>query len=157
MSVIQTTRFGKISVSDESILRMPDGMLGFEQCKEYVLLEDKPDTPLKWLQAVEDPAIAFIVVNPLDFVPDYSFELSDDDAEMLELRSPDQAVVLTTVTIDSNEAEVTTNLLGPIVINSATLAAKQVVLQDERYGTKHLIGKNTSARNDAHLATAKAA
>lgn len=157
MAVIQTTRFGQINVADESVLHMADGMLGFEQCRRYVLLEDKPDTPLKWLQSVEEPGLAFIVVNPLDFVPDYNFELADDDAEMLDLSSPEQAVVLTTVTIDSNEEAVTTNLLGPIVINSATLAAKQVVLQDERYGTKHLIGRNTGVRDDARLATAKAA
>jgi flagellar assembly factor FliW len=157
MAVIQTTRFGQVKVSDSSILSMSEGMLGFEGCKRYVLLEDKPDTPLKWLQAVDDPRIAFIVVNPQDFVPGYDFNLSDDDAEALGLESAEQAVVLTTVSVDADRDEITTNLLGPVVINSVTLAGKQVVLQDDRYGTRHLIGKNTDARVDAHLAMAEAA
>jgi flagellar assembly factor FliW len=152
---IQTTRFGEIEVSSRSILRMEKGMLGFENCKRYVLLEDKPDTHLKWLQAVDDPQVAFIVVNPMEFVPDYSIELSDDEAELLGLESPEDAVVLTTVTVDQDEKKVTANLLGPIVINSSTLAAKQVVLPDERYGTKHLIGSNTG--DGAVLETSRAA
>jgi len=153
MVTIQTSRFGEIEVSSGSVLHMSDGMLGFEQCKRYVLLEDQPGTPLKWLQSLDDPDVAFIVVNPLEFVPDYGIELADDDAESLGLGSPDDAVVLTTVTVDEDSREVTTNLLGPIVINSSSLDAKQVVLQDERYGTRHLIGDNA----DAVLETSRAA
>lgn len=142
---IQTTRFGEIEVSGESVLHMDNGMLGFQDCKRYVLLEDRPGTHLKWLQSVDDPDVAFIVVNPTEFVGDYSIELSDDDAESLGLESPEDAVILTTVTLSPDRREVTTNLLGPVVINSGTLAAKQIVLQDERYGTKHLIGNSTDA------------
>lgn len=152
---IQTSRFGEIEVSSGSVLHMSDGMLGFEKCRRYVLLEDQPGTPLKWLQSMEDPDLAFIVVNPLEFVPDYGIELADEDAELLGLDGPDDAVVLTTVTVDQESREVTTNLLGPIVINSSSLAAKQVVLQDERYGTRHLIGNNTES--DAVLETSRAA
>ena len=155
MVTIQTSRFGEIEVSSESVLHMSDGMLGFEKCKRYVLLEDQPGTQMKWLQSVDDPDVAFIVVNPLEFVPDYGIELADDDADSLGIASPDEAVVLTTVTVDQESREVTTNLLGPIVINSSSLAAKQVVLQDERYGTRHLIGNNTDA--DAVLETSRAA
>jgi len=155
MVKIQTTRFGEVEVSSSSILRMDAGVLGFEHCKRYVLLEDKPESPLKWLQAVEDPELAFIVINPMEFVPDYGMELSDEDAESLGLSAPEEAVVLTTVTVDQCAKEVTTNLVGPIVVNSRTLAAKQVVLQDERYGTKHVIGKSTEA--DAVLETSRAA
>ena len=155
MVTIQTSRFGEIEVSSGSVLHMSNGMLGFEQCKRYVLLEDQPGTPLKWLQSLDDPDLAFIVVNPLEFVPDYGIELCDDDADSLGIASPDEAVVLTTVTVDEDSREVTTNLLGPIVINSSSLDAKQVVLQDERYGTRHLIGDNTDA--DAVLETSRAA
>ncbi len=156
MVKVQTTRFGEITVSEKSVVNMPEGMVGFGDYKRYVLLEDKPDTPLKWLQSLDEPSLAFIVVNPLEFVDNYDFDIPDEDADMLGLESPDHAVVLTTVTVDANGCEVTTNLLGPIVINSLTLDAKQIVVQDERYGTKHLIGKNAGAVPAAH-AVAKAA
>lgn len=152
---IQTTRFGEIDISESSILHMPDGMLGFSMKKKFVLLEDQPDTLLKWLQAVDDPALAFIVINPMDFFVDYDVELSDEDVKFLDLKDPSEAAIVTTVTVDNQNGHVTTNLLGPVVINSRSLCAKQIVLQDEKYGTKHLIG--VKASSDSNLETAAAA
>lgn len=142
---IKTTRFGDISISTESVLSMPDGMLGFEHCKCYVLIEDRPGSQFKWLQAVDDPALAFIVVNPMDFFLDYDIELTEDDADTLRIEDPSDAVLVTTVTVDKKLGQVTTNLVGPVVINSRTLLAKQVVLSGDRYGTKHLIGRKSDA------------
>jgi flagellar assembly factor FliW len=151
---IETTRFGEVEISEGSILQMPEGMLGFRSLNRFVLLEDRPDTPFKWLQSVDDPSLAFIVVNPMDFFSDYDIEISDDDAESLGLADPTQAAIVTTVTIDKNEGLITTNLLGPIVINSKTLMAKQIVLQDEKYGTKHTIGTNGSENVTLEIARA---
>lgn len=138
---IETTRFGTVEVSEDSILKMPDGMLGFPSCKRYVLLHDGTNTPFKWLQAVDDPALAFIVINPTDFFPDYEIVLNDDQVALLDIKEAIEAVMLTTVTVDKENGRITTNLLGPIVINARTLQARQIVLDDERYGTKHIIGK----------------
>ena len=85
---IDTTRFGAIEIAEESIVRMPEGMLGFKSATRFVLLEDRPDTAFKWLQAVDDPALAFIVVNPMEFFPYYEIELSDEEAESLDLGIP---------------------------------------------------------------------
>ena len=135
---IDTTRFGTIEIAEESIVHMPEGMLGFESARRFVLLEDRPDTAFKWLQAVDEPALAFIVVNPMEFFPHYEIELTDEQAESLDLGDPCDAAMLTTVTI-GNDGMVTTNLLGPVVMNSRTLQARQFVLQDERYGARHMI------------------
>ena len=141
--LINTTRFGEVEISEDSILHMPEGVLGFGSCKRYVLLQDEPETPYKWLQAVDDPVLAFIVINPLDFFPDYDIDLAEEDAESIGLRDAARAALITTVTVDKKQGRVTTNLLGPIVINSDNLHAKQVVLQDERYGTKHTVAEKT--------------
>ena len=152
--IINTTRFGEVEISEQSILQIPDGMLGFESNDRYILLEDKPDSPFKWLQSVDEPALAFIVVNPLEFLGNYDIDLPDDDAEQLGLKSAADAAILTTVTVDLDEGMITTNLLGPIVINSETLRAKQVVLQDERYGTKQVIGQRSNVDNSIEVAAA---
>jgi flagellar assembly factor FliW len=153
--LINTTRFGEVEISEESIIHIPEGMICLPSSKRYILLEDHPDVPLKWLQSLDNPALAFIVINPLDFFANYDIELADEDAEMIGLKDPSDAALLTTVTVDKKAESVTTNLLGPIVINSKDLNAKQVVLQDERYGTKHLIGERANA--DAPLKAAGAA
>ena len=140
---IETTRFGAIEVKDESIVHMSEGMLGFEHCTRYALLEDRPDAAFKWMQAVDDPAVAFIVINPVDFFPDYEIELTDEQAESLDLRDASECVMFTTVTVDQDEGKATTNLLGPIVMNVRTLQARQIVLQNDRYCTRHVIGEKT--------------
>ena len=142
---VQTTRFGEIEVSEKSILRIPDGMIGFEQCKEFVLLEYPNDTQLRWLQAIGEPSLAFIVVNPLEVVADYEVQMPDEEAATLGLTDAADAVILTTVTINAEDGQVTTNLLGPIVVNQVNLLAKQIVLQDGRYGTKYMIGQKPRA------------
>jgi flagellar assembly factor FliW len=137
---INTSRFGEIEITPESILYMPDGMLGFPECRRYVLLENDPGVRFKWMQAVDEPTLAFIVINPMDFFVDYDIDLSDEDADTLGIEDPSDAALMTTVTVDRKLERCTTNLVGPIVINSKTLRAKQVVLSDSRYGTKHVVG-----------------
>lgn len=139
--LIETTRFGPIEIAEDSVLSMPDGMLGLSGLRRYVLLEERPDTPFKWLQSVDNPAMAFIVINPVDVFPDYEIDLTDEQAESLDLKDPSEAIVLATVTISREDDSVTTNLLGPIVINSRTLQARQMILQDDRYCTKHAIAE----------------
>lgn len=152
---IDTTRFGKIDIANKSVLHLQGGMFGFEKHQQYALIEDESGSQIKWLQSIDDPALAFVVVNPLDFFPEYEVELSDDDVASLGLENPSDAAVIATVTIDGKNSRVTTNLLGPIVINSCTLVAKQVVIQNEKYGTKHLIAREIC--QDLQLQSASAA
>lgn len=138
---IDTNRFGKIDIANRSVLEIRGGMFGFEKNQRFALIEEEPDATFKWLQSLDDPALAFVAVNPLDFFPDYDLELSVKDSEHIGLESVSEAAVLTTVTVDKRSGIMTTNLLGPIVINSSSLVAKQIVIQNEKYGTKHLIGR----------------
>jgi flagellar assembly factor FliW len=151
---IETTRFGKIDVKDESIVQIQDGMLGFEHCTRYVLLEAEPDSAVKWMQAVDDPDVAFMVINPNEFFPDYEVELTDEQAESLDLKDPSESAMFTTVTASRDEGKVTTNLVGPIVINLRTMCARQIVLQDDHYCTKHIIGSAEKTEADREMAKA---
>ena len=137
MNTIATTRFGEITVPEEQCITLPDGLLGFEQEHQYGLLESRPGSPFHWLQSLTNPALAFVVVNPYDFFPDYAFSISDADVERLALTSAEQTAALTLVTIAS--PEVTTNLLGPVIVNLATRQGRQIVLADSSYTTRHAL------------------
>jgi len=142
---IETTRFGTIEVERQLVIDMPGGMLGLERCKRFTLLEERPESAYKWLQSLDDPAVAFIVVNPIEFFPDYEAELTDEQAKTLELMDPSDAVLLSTVTVGRERNQVTANLAGPVVINARTLRARQIVLEDDRYSTKHIIARREPA------------
>ena len=136
---VETTRFGGIEVDQQLVIEIPAGILGLERYKRFVLLEAQADSDFKWLQSLDDPALAFIVINPMDFFADYEVVLTDEQAEALDLADPADAVLLTTVTVCREQEQVSTNLAGPIVVNAQTLRARQIVLEDERYSTKHVI------------------
>lgn len=142
---IKTTRFGAIEVDENSVIRMERGPLGFDEETEFTLVKHRDGRGFTWLQSLSDPDLAFVAVDPISFFTDYEIEISDADAERLDLTSEEDAMVLTIVTVDKDAAQVTANLAAPIVINSKNLMGAQIVLQDERYPIRHpLIGKEVA-------------
>ncbi len=137
-----TTRFGEIEVNlDESIF-FPSGLIGFPELTRFVLLNSESETsPFKWLQSLDDGSIAFILINPLSFKPDYMVEVSDEEITGLELTSEENAAISVIVTMPSNPEEMTANLKAPIVFNVENRRGKQVILNNPEYLTKHLIGQ----------------
>lgn len=142
---INTTRFGNIIVEQEKIISFPEGIPGFEDLKRYIFLPEEnlklSDDNLEvfhWLQSVGDPVVAFLVVNPYLFFAEYVFDIPDEDVVALELNSPEEIAVFNIVTIPGDKAsEITVNLLAPIVINNKLKQAKQIILNESAYSTKH--------------------
>ena len=114
------------TISGENVIQMPDGLLGFEHVKKYVLLAQPQEAPFMWLRMIENANKRFIVVSPFQIVPDYQPDISNDDVRFLGINSPDDALVVNIVTLRPNRPP-TINLKGPIVINRHTLIAKQVI------------------------------
>jgi flagellar assembly factor FliW len=133
--LIETTRFGPIEVEDEKIMTFKDGLLGFPECRRFALIQTSPDPAFFWLQAVDNPGLAFVVCDPLTFVPDYQVPIRQDDVEALELHALNDCQVL--VIVNKVDGELTANLLGPLVVGTHSLRAKQLVLSDKRFDTRH--------------------
>lgn len=134
---IATERFGIVNVEEDSIIHFVSPILGFDRIEKYVLLDHSENSPFKWLQAVDDPVLAFVVTNPKFFGIQYEFLLPDDSVEKLEIKKAEEVLVFTIVNIpDENPVEMTVNLLAPLVINQTNLKAMQVVLQDSDFTTR---------------------
>ncbi len=136
---VVSRRFGTYEIPEKKIITFPEGILGFEDEKKYVILEDGADSPFKWLHAVDDPDLAFIIIDPRLFYPSYEIVLSKDDGEKLSLQNPEDAAVYVIVVIPEDPAQMTANLQAPLVINSQNRFGRQVVLSDNRYSLKHKI------------------
>ena len=137
---IMTTRFGEVEVKDEKILHFPEGIIGFHSLKRFVLL-GKESQLVMWLQAVDNPKIAFIVVNPFLFEPDYNPRLTEDDLAFLKVNEVKDLHILAIVVVPEDPEKMTANLLGPIVVNTKDKIGKQVILLDGDYSVKHPIVK----------------
>ncbi len=139
---LETSRFGALEIDTEEIVLFPEGLLGFGNHTHYVLLEDAQQAPFLWLQSVDDPDLAFVVVDPFLFFPGYEIQVKPQELGVIELENVHQAKVLTIVTIPADPMELTTNLRGPLVFNIEKKKAKQLVLIDDRYHTKHHLLKD---------------
>lgn len=128
--LVQSSRFGEMTVSPADLIQIPGGVLGFPDEKTYVLFDPGDDTLILWLQSTTNPKLAFPVLEPRIFKGDYRVRLSGSEARELKIQSLGVASVLSILTIPSNLSEMTANLKAPIVINPQLQIAKQVVLQE---------------------------
>ncbi|HEX9009039.1 MAG TPA: flagellar assembly protein FliW [Holophagaceae bacterium] len=123
--------------SDDGILiTLPKGLLGFPHLTTYRLFEPSDGYPLKFLQAVDQPEISFVCMDPVGLKPDYTVPLSDTEAEELALEAPADALILTLVVIPEDPRRMTTNLAGPLVVNARTRLGMQVALPSDRFPLK---------------------
>ena len=132
---VDTKTMGLIEVDERQKITFPYGLFGFEEIKDYVLL-DAEQEPFYWLQSIEKKQIAFILINPFIFRKDYEVNAGSDELNELNIDSGEKALVFSIVTVP-DEGSVTANLQGPLVINRETKKGKQAVLTDQRWHTKH--------------------
>jgi flagellar assembly factor FliW len=104
-----------------------------------------------WLQSIDDPSLAMVVVDPYVYFPDYEVMLNDEDSVLLKVQKPEDAVILTTVSIRKAPAGITTNLLGPLVIGTQSRQALQLVLDGDRYSVKQPLPIKTEQPDEKTL------
>ncbi len=138
--ILETKHFGQIEISEENILNFEEGILGFEEVRSFGLISnDDPESPFRWIQAIENPELAFAIVDPFVVKKDYDFELSEEYVNALEIKEPSQVAVYSIVVVPEDLEKISMNLKAPIVINKDNKKAAQVILQTDKYTVRHYI------------------
>jgi flagellar assembly factor FliW len=143
---ISTTRFGTLSIDDADIISFPQGLIGMESCRRWMLLADARTPALGWLQCVDRPDVALAVVSPQRFVSTYQVRVSRRDVEPLGVRSADEAQVLAIVS--DVKGRLALNLKAPLVIHLETRLGRQVIAKDD-HPVQHIVGSVLSLRRSA--------
>jgi flagellar assembly factor FliW len=133
---VKTKAYGEIDADERQLVSFPAGLLGFEKFKDYILL-DARQKPFFYLQSVDVPDLAFILIDPFLFRPDYSLDVNDESLGDIGVAQPDEVLVFAIVTIPGEGGSVTANLMGPLIINKANRLGIQTVLGDSRWQVKH--------------------
>jgi flagellar assembly factor FliW len=141
---VVTKAYGPVDVDEEQRISFPQGLYGFETLREYVLLDAEPQ-PFYWLQSIEAVDIAFILINPFLFRPDYEMDIDNESLLPIGINDPGKALIFSIVTLPSDGSPMTANLQGPLVINRDSKLGLQAVLTDSRWKTKHDILAELSA------------
>jgi len=132
---VETTRFGQIEVDGSRLIKFPKGLLGFPDNQEYALVQTNDEGNFFWLQSVDRPELAFVVCDPLLFVPDFQVPVKPDDLERISIKSMDDVQVL--IVVNKNGQTLTGNLQGPLIINVVNHQGRQLVLSEKKYSTRH--------------------
>jgi len=135
---VKTTRFGTMEIDENKLITFPGGIPGFENLRRFFILPVEGTQDIQWLQAVEKPEVALLVIDPFKFFKGYSVDIPEIALKELEIKEPSEALVLTTITVPrDNPGGTTANLVAPIVINTRLKRAKQVILNGSPYTTRH--------------------
>jgi flagellar assembly factor FliW len=127
---IQSSRFGTLDVHHSDMLFMPQGLIGFESCRHWVLLANEDNDEVAWLQSVALSNVALPVISPRRFLPNYKLHVHRRDLDSLQVRNRDQIFVLTVVSRTGDN--LTTNLKSPVILNATRRLAIQVVVTDDQ-------------------------
>jgi len=133
---VASTRFGELKVPQESVIHFPAGIIGFPQHKQFVMLEHKP--PFSWLHSVDDPNLAFVVVDGLLFGEQYHLDPPVGDRE-IDLLEDDEYAILVIVTVRPNPKDTTANIKAPIFVNLRNRKALQVIYDNPSLTTRFAI------------------
>ncbi len=134
--IIKTKFLGEVEIREDDIIVFPDGILGFEECRKFILLDIPENEFFKILQDVERGYVSFIVTDPWKFKTDYDMEVPDSELLKINIREKEQIAMLNIVTLSDVFEKSTMNLLAPIIMNTENRIGKQYVLNNVSYSTK---------------------
>jgi len=135
---IATKFLGEVEIDEQDILTFKQGLLGLEEFKKFILIPISEEHPLVLLQSIEQEDIGFVVAYPFAFKKDYSFDLSEEDIEQLQIENEKDILTYAVVTMKETLKDSTINLLAPLVINLNEKCGKQIVLHDNKsYPLRH--------------------
>lgn len=136
MMKLKTEQFGEIEINPADIIEFPTGILGFEEYQHYVIIEPQ-DSIFHFLQSVDEPWLSFFIMMPELLRPDYQVAVEEKNVKELEFQDASEGRVYVILTVQDKLADMTANLQAPLVINCKNRLAKQIVLMDGLYNTRH--------------------
>ena len=134
---IETKLFGEIAVDESKLISFPQGIIGFPELKDFLLIHDGDGNGnIKWMQSVQEPAFAMPVVDPLTVIPEYNPDIEDELLKPLGEITEENMLVIVTITVPKEIEKMTVNLKAPIIINSESRKAAQLIIDSDSYQVK---------------------
>lgn len=148
---ITTKIFGEIEIADDKIITFVNGIIGYPDLKRFTLIyneEQGVNAGIRWMQSVDEPGFAIPVMDPLLVKGDYNPVVDDEIFINIGELTPDNTLVLVSVTVPKEITKMSVNLQGPYVINVDELKACQVIVENTDYPVKYYIYDILKARKD---------
>jgi len=133
-TTIQSSRFGSLDIDEDKIIAMTTPFLGFPAERQFILLPHGPQSAFWWLQAVGNPDLAFVVIQPAVINKQYQPAIPLRCQQELQAADQNELEILVILTIPKGQPEaMTANLLAPVALNPTKKLAKQILLDPSQY------------------------
>ena len=133
---VDTIRFGTVSIDETKLITFDEGIPGLEEYRRYALLQFEESYPIIWLQSVDEGGICLPVLDTFAVLTGYVFDIDDEDVKILGLNGPEDLHVVSVLVIPDEIQRMTVNLAAPIIINTVTGKAKQLLLSGSDYNVR---------------------
>lgn len=149
---LETRLFGTIEVDVTKIINFNDGIIGFEELKQFMVMNDADteDAKILWLQSLDDGEVAMPVIDPLIIKTDYNPVVEDELFKNIGEIIDGEMLVLTTITVPADISMITTNLKAPIIINPVTMKGCQIIVDNDEYQVRYPIYDILKAGKEAN-------
>ena len=134
--LLDTIRFGSIEIDETKLITFDEGIPGLEEYNEYALLQFEESYPIIWLQSVQERGVCLPVLDTFAVLTEYVFDIDDEDVKILGLRGPEDLHVVNVLVIPDEIQKMTINLAAPVIINTVTGRAKQILLSGSDYNVR---------------------
>ena len=114
-------QFGELEFEENHVVTFPDGLIGFEKFRKFLIVDDEATEPFRWLVSVEDGGLSFPLLDPALLLPGYAADAATGGGK----------TVFVVATLRGTTGGSTVNLRSPLVIDNTARTARQVVLDDE--------------------------
>ena len=133
---IETVRFGSVEIDEAKLITFHEGIPGLEDYRNYALLQFEESYPIIWLQSVDEGGICLPVLDTFAVLSGYVFDIDDEDVKQLELKGPEELHVVSVLVIPEDIQGMTANLAAPIIINTVSGKAKQIMITGSDYNVR---------------------
>lgn len=134
--IYKTRDFGEREIPDSKVIIFKQPIFGFDDYKRYTLIFDEEiGEQIVWLQSLEEPGLCFLLFNPSQFEDFYKPEITEENEKLL---GTGDYVCWTVLSLKEDFEASTVNLKSPVIINSTTGVAAQILLEQD-YPVRHPI------------------
>ncbi len=128
---LNTKNFGEITYTENEIITFNTPLSGLPNSTRYIIVSNDPDLLFFWLQSVDEPNLSLCMIDTFKIMPEYNPEVPENQVMALGEVNLDDVKTYNIVVIPKDVKNMTVNLLAPVVINSKTNKAAQIITTND--------------------------
>lgn len=128
----------EVEVDPASLIEFPNGLPGFENCRQFKLFHSEDNPAIFWLLSIDDPDVVFSIAGPESLGVFYKMTLTDEELATLQAGADDLlqvAILLGSEEANGGDKQQTIQAYyeSPLIINVSKQLALQKMLHFDNF------------------------